>query len=166
MEMKQENKIIEFDQNLAKLEDYTILMGKMVRYIFEALLFVSFAIPFHAMEGLYDSFFCFIATILMGATYFYMRSYLQISENGSICSLYQKLKFFPVSAKAVWEIRCQYVLRYARKMEVCFLVIQVAITLISGEKMGIWSFFYPSLMVLLFVIVFGILISIPRKRNR
>ncbi len=140
-------KIEAFDAELKEQYKYEFLMSKVLWIILVGLGTFFMLIPVQAIWE--ESLFLIGVMLPMAGTSFWLRPYMVITEKGKIISVFQKLKWTPISKKEIRVARIKYVSEFCLKVLVVAMILQQISAALSGT-FGIVSLLYP-------IIVWGLI---------
>ncbi|MBQ9136739.1 MAG: hypothetical protein IJX66_11690 [Lachnospiraceae bacterium] len=140
-------KIETFDAELREQYKYEFLMSKVLWFILGGMGTFFMLIP---VQAIWEENLLLIGVVLpMAGTSFWFRPYMMITEKGKIVSVFQKLKWSPISKKEICMARIKYVSEFCLKVLVIAMLFQQIGSALSGT-FGIASLLYP-------VIVWGLI---------
>jgi len=140
-------KIEKFDAELREQYKYEFLMSKVLWFILGGIGTFFMLIP---VQAIWEESLLLIGVVLpMAGTSFWFRPYMMITEKGKIVSVFQKLKWSPISKKEICMARIKYVSEFCLKVLVIAMLFQQIGSALSGT-FGIASLLYP-------VIVWGLI---------
>ncbi|MDK2808221.1 MAG: hypothetical protein PWP24_956 [Clostridiales bacterium] len=140
----------QFYQKIRELTYDTLVLEKMIRYIFEGILFLFYMMPRDVLSG--------TMVIMMGAflawtTSYYLKPYTSVMEHGKQVPLSEKLRYLPIKREELLWMQGWELLKYIRKIGILFLLTHLTVSLITGNGIHISTVLFPIGMV--FVFVFG-----------
>ena len=139
-------KIDAFDVALRAQYKYDFMIGKFLWILLMGICMLMMLIPFEANweESLV------LVTLLPAelGVFLYLRSYLIVTDGGKQVSIYQKLKWVPVSRKEIRFSRVKYLNAFCLKFFVASMLMQ-QLTSFVGGSFGIASLLYPIIFWLL-----------------
>lgn len=136
-----------FDAELREQYKYEFLLSKMLWIILVGLGTFFMLIPVNAM---WEESLLYIGVVLpMAGTSFYLRPYMEIAEGGKQVSIYQKLKWSPISKTEIRKARIKYASNFCLRFFLVAMFLQQISAALSGT-FGIASLLYP-------VIVWGLI---------
>lgn len=136
-----------FDAELREQYKYEFLMSKVLWIILVGLGTFFMLIP---VREIWEESLLFIGVMLpMAGTSFYLRPYMMIAESGKQVSIYQKLKWSPISKQEIRKARMKYMSEFCLKVLVVAMILQQISSALSGT-FGIASLLYP-------IIVWGLI---------
>lgn len=133
-------KIETFDAELREQYKYEFLMSKVLWFILGGIGTFFMLIP---VQEIWEDSLLLIGFVLpMAGTSFWLRPYMVIAEKGKIVSVFQKLKWSPISKKEICMARIKYISEFCLKGLVAALILQQIGSALSGT-FGIVSLLYP-----------------------
>ncbi|MFA9375784.1 MAG: hypothetical protein ACERKZ_03410 [Lachnotalea sp.] len=86
---------------------------------------------------------------------------MKIKENGKQITIYEKLKWVPVSKTDIFKVRLKYLIKYCIKIEIIIMILQ-QIGACIYKYWDITNVLYPLIIIILLVFL-GILEIKPSK---
>ena len=144
--MKSSGKIETFDAVLREQYKYEFLIGKFLWILLMGISVLMMLIPYEAnwKESLVHVTF-FPAEL---GVFMYLRPYMIVQDKGKQVSIYQNLKWTPVSRKEIRLSRVKYLSEFCFKFFVASMLLQ-QMTSFVGRSFGIGSLLYPIVFWLL-----------------
>lgn len=145
--MKNGGKKIEaFDTALREQYKYEFLISKFLWILLMGIGMLMLLIPFKAIWE--ESILYIVFLLVEMGTFWYIRSYLIVTDGGKQVSIYQKLKWTPVSRKEIRLSRVKYLSTFCLKFFVASMLMQQMTSFVGGS-FGIGSLLYPIIFWLL-----------------
>ena len=124
-------KVRAFDSELWKLYEYEIQMNRLVCYFFgffaAVIMIFATTMEFGMLSGL-------PVVMYMMAVTFYLRPFVTVSERRSeFISIYEKLRYAPVSKREIVAVRLEYLRRYCIPMSIVNLLMGLLGMLIEKQ---------------------------------
>jgi hypothetical protein len=161
-----EEKVKDFDKKRKKYEDYDVVVRRFVVWILEGSMGIMAMIPVQEVVGDFRNVWIALAVLSGVSVSLYLDAYMTVVEKGKQVSVYQKLRYVPVSVWDVFRVRLGYLRGFCEKKLVVYLVGQVAVTLIALRTISAWNVFYPVLWVGITSFLPGFLRIYPWKSGR
>lgn len=137
------DKIKAFDEEIAKMYDYEGMMSKILYVMFAFFASVCMIFPFGGAKE--DRIMAWMAFCLANMSVFqYLQPFMVVGKT----SIYEKLKWLPVSKKEIREVRMGYLNKYCLKLFVIGVGLQQAASLLN-HSFGLKSLLYPMILYLL-----------------
>lgn len=138
-----------FDREWKKHNSWNFLMYRVCCILFSGLGASLMFIPVEKND-LYP--FVWSLILLSWGLHFHLMPYLRYTEEGREVSIYEKLKWMPVSRKDIYKVRREYLAKYCLKAGAAVLILQQIGAGLS-KSFGIFNLLAPTaLAVLLFLI--------------
>lgn len=138
-----------FDREWKKNNSWAFLMNRMCCILFSVcgagLMFIP--VEKNDLDSLVWS------LILMSwAVHFHITPYLKYAEEGREVSIYEKLKWMPVSRKDIFKVRREYLGKFCLRVGIAALILQQIGAALS-KSWGLFNLLAPAaLAVLLFLV--------------
>lgn len=114
---------------------------KLVKWIYIVFVGILMAIPYEAEWSLILSFF----SLNSMAVWIYMLQKIKVTEDGKMHSIYEKLKYLPVSKKEIQWVRIEYLIEFLKIPLIVAVVAQLAGAWLSNHAIGVANVLYPLL---------------------
>lgn len=132
----------EYDNVFQKLNEYNVLMSKIVTWIMLAIAGMLTLFPYQVIEN-ESKVMAFFAFNFMNVTVLmYMNAYTNVVEKGKTISVFQKLKYMPIDPKVVFQSRRKLLLRFLGKMTAIFQLLQLLSAIVFCHEVIVMNF-YP-----------------------
>lgn len=116
---------------------------------------ILMAIPYEKEWGLIMSFFGLNSM----AVWTYMMQKMFVTENKKSCSIYEKLKYAPVSKKEIRWVRIEYLIKFLKIPFVVAMLAQLLGAWLINHEIGIANVVYPLLAQGVCPLALGVLMT-------
>lgn len=123
---------------------------KLLKGIYIVFMTLGLAFPYD--EG---RFFVLMPQILV-ITFFNMR-YFTVAEDGKQQKLAAKLRYLPVSRRALWQVRMEALCRFLRLPFLFGLPAHLIATYVTSGRITVWDVLYPIFAAFLLPFLIGVL---------
>ncbi|MCM1256860.1 MAG: hypothetical protein NC307_03305 [Roseburia sp.] len=110
-----------FDREWKKQNSWDFLMSRVCKILFSLCGAGLMFIPVEKND--WHS-FVWSLILLVWAMHFQIRPYMRYTEEGSEVSIYEKLKWMPVSRKDIFKVRREYLAKFCLKVGAVTLALQ------------------------------------------
>lgn len=152
--MRQREKIREFDRMWHKCAANGMEpVETLLKGIYIVVIGCVMMIP-------YEKEICLAILPLNGlAVWIYMLQKVFVSEDGKNYSIYEKLKYVPVSPTEIRHVRIGYLINFLKKPFVVSVIAQLLGAWLCNHEIGITNIVYPLLMQGAYPLVIGVLMT-------
>lgn len=138
-----------FDREWKRHNSWDFLMSRVCCILFSVFGSGIMLIPIEKDER-YP--FVWSLFLLLWAVYLHIRPYLRYIEDGIEVSIYEKLKWMPISRTDILKVRREYLAKYCLKVGAAILILQ-QIGAVLFKSWGILNLLAPiALTVLIFLV--------------
>lgn len=140
--LRQREVIREFDRNWhACVANGMEPVEKLVKGAYIVFVGIMMAIPYEKEWSMIVSFL----GINSMAVWIYMLQKMFVTENRKNCSIYEKLKYAPVSKREIRWVRIEYLIKFLKMPFIAAMIVQLTVAWLVNHQIGIANVVYPLL---------------------
>lgn len=137
------DKIKKFDEQMTRDDEYKFMMGKVMTGVLAVMAVLFNLFPYKGFGDTDLELIMFVMFILENtAVYSYIRPYISINEKNKMISIYEKLKWMPVSKREIQAVRMEYLNELCIKIGIANIILHQAGGLIGGNW-GLHNIVFP-----------------------
>jgi len=153
-----------FDMQLKKVDYDKFVMSKLLYLLMSGCAALLMIIPIEKTDDM--DVVHIVPLLLYGmAAYYYLMPYMVITEKGRMYTIYEKLRYVPVSKKEIRTVRMGYLRKFC--IVVCVInLIAGQLGMLTVEGWRISSVIYPALVAILVWLMGLSFVYVPGLRRK
>ncbi|MDO5293134.1 MAG: hypothetical protein Q4F05_10325 [bacterium] len=159
--MDELEQVRQFDRTYKQVEDYQFLMCRVVKYIFLPL---GVGLMLFPLESDTRIFLLYVVAMQSIARNFHLKPYMKVTEDGKLVSIYEKLKYLPITNDSIFKVRKVYLTSFCIKLMIANIILQQIGAAIEG-KWTVINLIHP-LGVSILVYLLGLYDIKPKRTDK